>query len=133
MIRHDPQERQKAMPNRSIAVILALSSAGVFMASVHAEPGDSSKEPIARMVHYSGKVQGVGFRATTAEIARDYPVTGWVRNLDDGRVELLVEGAEPEVRKFLEAVRARWKKNIEKEEAEEKKPTGEFKGFSVRS
>ena len=96
---------------------------------------ESEKHPvdtIARLVHYSGQVQGVGFRATVAEIAHDHPVTGWVTNLDDGRVELLVEGSEPEVKKFLDSVRAHWQKNIEKEEAEERKPTGEFKSFSIR-
>jgi acylphosphatase len=87
---------------------------------------------VGPMVYYSGQVQGVGFRATAAEIAKGYKVTGWVKNLDDGRVQLVVEGTDEEVRKFLEAVRNRWKKNIEKAQVEERKPTGEFKGFSVR-
>src|SRR5437868_2572582 len=73
-------------------------------------------KPAARMVHYTGDVQGVGFRATTEEVARAYPVTGWVRNLADGRVELLVEGPSDGVQDFLQAVRTRWKKNITKEE-----------------
>jgi acylphosphatase len=85
----------------------------------------------ACLVHYSGKVQGVGFRATAAEIARDYPVTGWVKNLPDGRVRLLVEGPEKAVDKFLEAVRTRWKGNIEKEKVEKQKPRGKFKTFEV--
>src|SRR5204862_6034815 len=71
---------------------------------------------IARMVHYTGRVQGVGFRATAVEIARDYSVTGWVKNLVDGRVELLVEGPEEAVKKFLLAVAKHWKKNIDKEQ-----------------
>jgi acylphosphatase len=113
-----------------------LSSLLVVLAAVRTAAEDKAKEPpkdtVARLVHYSGKVQGVGFRATVADIARDHPVTGWVKNLDDGRVQLLVEGKEEDVKKFLGAVRAYWKKNIEKEEVEEKKPTGEYKGFSIR-
>jgi acylphosphatase len=89
-------------------------------------------EPIARMVHYSGRVQGVGFRATAVEIANGFPVTGWVKNLDDGRVQLLVEGPEDPVKKFLSAIRMHWGKNIEKEQVEEKKASGEFKDFSIR-
>src|SRR5579859_5139508 len=56
-----------------------------------------------RMVHYSGRVQGVGFRLGTTAIARKYAVTGWVKNLKDGRVQLLAEGSEDEVKKFLAA------------------------------
>jgi acylphosphatase len=89
------------------------------------------KPKTARHVHYSGKVQGVGFRATAAEIARDYPVTGWVKNLDDGRVELLAEGTEEAVEKFLEAVRKRWKDNITKEDVKKETPGGKFKEFKI--
>jgi acylphosphatase len=96
------------------------------------EAKGSSTDSVGRRVRYSGKVQGVGFRATVAELASGYTVTGWVRNLDDGRVELRVEGTEKEVTKFLDAVRARWKNNIEKEDVEEMKAMGEFKGFTVR-
>ena len=102
----------------------------ILCGAVRAE--EPKAQPIARRVLYSGRVQGVGFRATVAGIARDHPVTGWVKNLDDGRVQLLVEGKEEDVKKFLDAVRKRWKWNIEKEDAEEKKPTGEYKTFSIR-
>jgi acylphosphatase len=92
----------------------------------------ADEKPIkARMVIYSGKVQGVGFRATTAEIARDYPVTGWVKNLDDGRVQLLVEGPEEAVDKFLKKVHDRWKDNIEKEEVKKQEASGKYKSFDV--
>ena len=97
------------------------------------EPGkDAPAKTVARMVHYTGEVQGVGFRAAAETIARDYPVTGWVKNLADGRVQLLVEGPEDAVRKFLQAVHKRWEKNITKEEVEELKPTGKYRDFSIK-
>ncbi len=51
---------------------------------------------IAKQVFYSGRVQGVGFRYTTRQIASGYDVTGWVKNLPDGRVEMQVMAAEVE-------------------------------------
>jgi len=48
-------------------------------------------------VFVSGRVQGVSFRATTRETAREHGVDGWVRNLDDGRVEAVFEGPEDAV------------------------------------
>jgi acylphosphatase len=56
------------------------------------------------IVHYSGRVQGVGFRATVRHIACGYDVTGTVRNLADGRVELIAEGAKAELKAFLEGI-----------------------------
>lgn len=47
----------------------------------------------SRTILFSGRVQGVGFRATTVQLAADLPVAGTVRNLPDGRVELVVSGA----------------------------------------
>jgi acylphosphatase len=86
---------------------------------------------VARMVHYTGQVQGVGFRATTTEIAQKYAVTGWVRNLTDGRVQLVVEGHEDEVQAFLEAVHTRWQKNIDKEQVDKPAVSGKFKKFEI--
>jgi acylphosphatase len=51
---------------------------------------------IAKQVFYSGRVQGVGFRYATKQLAAGFEVTGWVRNLPDGRVELLVISREEE-------------------------------------
>jgi len=59
---------------------------------------------IRKRVIYSGRVQGVGFRATCAYIARNFKVGGSVRNLRDGTVELEAEGPPPEVERFLAAV-----------------------------
>ena len=55
-------------------------------------------------VFYEGNVQGVGFRWTVRHAATGFDVTGWVRNLPDGRVELQVNGEESEVRAFLDRI-----------------------------
>jgi len=58
-------------------------------------------------VRFIGRVQGVGFRATTREVARGFAVRGWVRNEPDGSVLLEVQGAAEELQRFLGALRAR--------------------------
>lgn len=58
----------------------------------------------ARHVFYEGRVQGVGFRWSAKNLARGYDVTGWVKNLPDGRVEMQVCGERDEVEAFLEAI-----------------------------
>ena len=58
-------------------------------------------------VHYEGHVQGVGFRYSTLAIASGYDVNGYVKNLPDGRVQLVVEGSQDEIDRFLEDVAQR--------------------------
>jgi acylphosphatase len=55
-------------------------------------------------VFYSGRVHGVGFRVTVRQLACGYDVTGTVRNLPDGRVELIAEGLRPELEAFLTGI-----------------------------
>ena len=59
---------------------------------------------ISLEVFYEGRVQGVGFRWSVRHVAKGFDVTGWVRNLIDGRVQMQVTGEETEVRAFLEAI-----------------------------
>lgn len=54
---------------------------------------------------YEGKVQGVGFRASVISIAKGYEVTGWVKNLPDGRVEVHASGDASETEDFLQGIR----------------------------
>ncbi|MHA1266816.1 MAG: acylphosphatase [Candidatus Helarchaeota archaeon] len=53
----------------------------------------------------SGRVQGVGFRWTTLDVARQLKVRGWVRNMEDGRVEVMAEGEEQDLKYFIEFLR----------------------------
>ena len=92
---------------------------------------DSQLAQSARLVRYSGSVQGVGFRATTCHIARRFAITGWVRNLPDGRVELLAEGTEAEFQAFLNAIRDYWRGAIAREEVEVQPATGRHDRFTV--
>lgn len=85
-----------------------------------------------REIHYSGNVQGVGFRYTTRSIARGYAVTGFVKNLRDGRVQVVVEGAPDEVQAFLDHIRAEMGYHISRADEQPGPATGEFSGFEVR-
>jgi len=82
-------------------------------------------------VYYSGQVQGVGFRYTVERLARGQPVTGFVRNLRDGRVELVVEGEQADVGRLLDNVDRIMAGYIHNRLAEDEQPTGEFSGFEV--
>jgi acylphosphatase len=111
---------------------LAACLGAVLMSGrLSAEGAQATAKPAARMVYYTGQVQGVGFRATAVDIAGDYPVTGWVKNLADGRVQLLVEGPKESVEAFLKAIRTHWKDNIEKEQVEEPAATGKYTKFEI--
>ena len=57
-------------------------------------------------VFYSGRVQGIGFRYSSRDVACGYEISGFIRNLPDGRVELVAEGEEAEVQAFLEGIQA---------------------------
>lgn len=59
---------------------------------------------LARQIFFSGKVQGIGFRARTEKIAQAHEVFGYVKNLEDGRVELWIEGEEEVLDHFEHAV-----------------------------
>jgi acylphosphatase len=84
-------------------------------------------------VYYSGRVQGVGFRYTVREVACGYEVAGFVRNMADGRVELVAEGDEGELKAFTEGIRnAGLAGYIRHEETHWTPATGEFGGFDIR-
>lgn len=84
-------------------------------------------------VIFEGHVQGVGFRFTTVEIARDFEVVGYVLNLMDGGVKLVAEGTEAQLMAFLRALReAPIYRYVTKENLSWSSPTEEFSSFSIR-
>jgi acylphosphatase len=86
---------------------------------------------IRRRVYYSGDVQGVGFRYTARSLGRQREVGGFVRNLSDGRVELVAEGEEAEVLAFLGEVEEAMRGYIRGTQVVEEAPTGVSTGFGV--
>lgn len=68
-----------------------------------------------QQVKFSGRVQGVGFRATVRSVARGYEISGWVRNEADGSVLLEAQGKAGQVQAFLEAIRGRMDRYIQDE------------------
>ncbi|MBW8883880.1 MAG: acylphosphatase [Planctomycetia bacterium] len=85
----------------------------------------------ARRVLYSGRVQDVGFRYTARRIAQQHAVTGFVRNLDDGRVELVAEGAQTELDALLSEIADAMTDYIRDVKVETKMPTGKYGSFDV--
>ena len=83
-----------------------------------------------RRVLYSGDVQGVGFRYTARELARAAGLAGYVRNLTDGRVELVVEGPPPAIREALSSLESEMAGYIDQTTVEPEPPTG-ARGFEI--
>ena len=83
-------------------------------------------------VYVSGRVQGVYYRATTRDTARETGVDGWVRNLDDGRVEAVFEGGEDAVREMVKWCETGSRAaEVDAVDAEYENPEG-LDGFEVR-
>ena len=81
---------------------------------------------------YEGKVQGVGFRASILSRAKGYEVTGWVKNLPDGRVEVLASGDAAELEEFLQGIReSHLAGHIEHENVTPATPEPGLKGFRI--
>jgi acylphosphatase len=84
-----------------------------------------------RQVIYRGRVQGVGFRFTARQLAQGYAVTGFVKNLDDGGVQLVAEGAPEVLDRFLMAIAEQMGTNIRQAETANSQPTGQFTSFEI--
>ncbi|MGB9802541.1 acylphosphatase [Desulfofundulus sp.] len=87
---------------------------------------------LRKRVYISGKVQGVAFRVYTRETAVKLGVTGWVRNLKDGRVEAVFEGEDEAVEQMLSWCReGSPHSRVEKIEVIDEPYRGEFPGFTI--
>ena len=82
-------------------------------------------------IFFEGRVQGVGFRYCVRQLACGFEVSGWVRNLPDGRVELQACGDAEELERFVEAIReSELKSHIRKEEVHHVAPF-RARGFEI--
>lgn len=93
---------------------------------------DAGGEVERREVHFSGRVQGVGFRYTARNIARRHPIRGFVRNLPDGRVHLVAEGTSQALDRFVAAIVEEMDDYIEHKDESVRPATQEFDLFEVR-
>lgn len=83
-------------------------------------------------VFYSGRVQGIGFRYTAEKLAADLGLVGWVKNLPDGRVEILCEGPRDRIELLLRNIQqSELGTHIKKTHCDWEEPTHEFKEFCI--
>ena len=85
-----------------------------------------------RLVHFSGSVQGVGFRFTARRLAQQFDVTGYVKNLPDGRVEIIVEGLPDQIDAFLQTIHEQMGNYIRNADQQITTATDEFSSFEIR-
>ncbi len=83
-------------------------------------------------VYFTGHVQGVGFRYAVLQVAKEFEVAGFVKNLADGRVQLEAEGMAGEVGQFVAAVEERMHGYIRKVERSGRRRAREFSGFAIK-
>ncbi len=94
---------------------------------------DESTHPKHRReCRISGRVQGVGFRYTVTNLAMQYNVGGSVRNMPDGRVELVMEGPDQEMDNLLEDLKRKMEGYIRGVDQTVASATGEFDYFAIR-
>ena len=84
-------------------------------------------------IFIEGRVQGVSYRWWTKKTANDLGLTGWVRNLEDGRVEVIAEGKEDQVNQLIELIKKgpRFSK-VHKVDVKFGDASGEFEGLEIR-
>ncbi|MBY0585953.1 acylphosphatase [bacterium] len=87
---------------------------------------------VRQTILFRGEVQGVGFRYTALQVSAGFLVAGFVRNLPNGQVEMVVEGKRESVDAFVNALAFRMRTHIHETTIESAAPTGEFDAFNIR-
>ena len=90
-----------------------------------------SSEVFRLTVNFRGRVQGVGFRWNVREESSGFDVTGYVKNLPDGSVEMLAEGEKDEVNRFLASVENRMRSYVTDRTTLERMGDGQFSDFGI--
>jgi len=87
---------------------------------------------IAKLIRFTGMVQGVGFRYVATNVARRFSVAGYVQNMSDGRVEIYVEGPQDDVDEFLDLLQKEMHEYITETDVKDIDPSGEYTRFIVK-
>jgi len=82
-------------------------------------------------IYYNGRVQGVGFRFSAEHIAQELNLAGWIKNLPDGRVELIAEGDEGILKKLIDEIENRMGSYVSNQLVDWEEFKGEFEHFGV--
>lgn len=118
-------------PQKPSGVELELRRRLTVLASDEATQGT----PLRYFLHWTGQVQGVGFRFTNANLAQARMLSGWVRNMEDGSVEMEIQGAPANILSQLEALHASYERmgtRFRLEDAQARAPLANEDGFSPR-
>lgn len=87
---------------------------------------------VGKFVIFEGNVQGVGFRYTARSLARQYLVTGYVLNRDDGAVEVVAEGSNEDVEAFIRSLKEEMAEYIRDVIIQDQPVTGHYSHFTVK-
>ena len=83
-------------------------------------------------IEFAGHVQGVGFRMTVRQLARDLPITGYVQNMPGGEVRVIAEGLREDLDALLSEVERRMSVFIRDRRIDRRPASGEFEAFTIR-
>ena len=87
---------------------------------------------IRRHIFFFGRVQGVGFRYTCKSVAERHEVVGWVRNLNDRSVEMIVEGDAKTISRYVDDIRESTHGRVDDIQSSDLDSTGEFNSMEIR-